>query len=84
MAHHKRGKARVQMGQGSTNNLKRRFKGNTEKWKWYKGTPSAHNIIFHHRPRRREERRLETQIKKGVDPDGIAWPTARKPHHYYW
>jgi len=84
MAHHKRKRSRVLAGQGSSNDLKRRFKNSTQDWKWWQGTPSSHNILFHTRPQRREERRLEIEILKGADPDNIPWPLDKKPHSYYW
>lgn len=84
MANHKRKKARSHMGQGSSNYLKRKFKDTPFEWKWWQGTPSSHNIIFHHRPRRRKERELSRKILKGADSNNIAWPLAKKPHEYYW
>lgn len=84
MAHHKRKKARIHMGIGSSNDLRRRFEKEGTHWKWYRMTPSSWHQVYHHRPRRRKERQLEVKIMKGEDPDGLAWPVARKPHNYYW
>ena len=81
MAHHKRKKARVNMGSGSQNYLKRKH---GEDWRWMQDTPKWWHVLHHSRPHRRATKRLETKIMKGEDPDDIAWPVARKPHIYYW
>jgi hypothetical protein len=48
--------------------------------------PSWWDLVFHTRPRRREQQRLLRDIKMGWrDPDGVAWPLgADKPHNYFW
>lgn len=84
MANHKRKRPRSLAGMGSCNDLKREFADDPQGWHWYRSTPSSWNIVFHHRPKRREIKRLEQKILKGEDPDNIAWPMARKPHVYYW
>lgn len=84
MAHHKRKRPRSHMGQGSSNDIAREMKERGLEWRWYQNTPSSHHIVFHHRPKRRETKRLLTQILKGEDPEKVAWPVARKPHIYYW
>lgn len=83
MANFKRTRSRIHMGTGSTNDLQRRFKEEPN-WRWWKSTPSSHNIVFHTRPRRRAERRMEKLVLKGVDPDNMNWPLDKKPHEYYW
>lgn len=84
MAHHKRKRPRSLAGAGSYNAVSRKMKECGLEWRWYQNTPSSHNIFFHHRPKRREVKRLEQKVLKGEDPDSIAWPLARKPHKYYW
>lgn len=84
MAHHKRKRPRASMGRGSDNDLKRKYANDPQGWHWYRNTPSSWNLVFHTRPHRRATKRLENKIMKGEDPDGIAWPVARKPHIYYW
>jgi len=47
--------------------------------------PRAHDILFHTRPRRHDERRIARLIRSGrVDADATAWPLEKKPHKYYW
>jgi hypothetical protein len=46
--------------------------------------PRWHDIVFHTRPRRAEERQILNLVINGEDPDGIAWSVGRKPHVYYW
>jgi hypothetical protein len=84
MAHHKRKRARVLAGKGSLNYLKRKFAGTPLEWKWWQGSPSSHDIIFHHRPRRVQERLLVRKIMNGEDPEDLLWPLAKKPHIWYW
>lgn len=84
MAHHKRKRSRALSGIGSCNDVIREMKKRGESWRWYESTPSSHHIVFHHRPKRREVKRLEQAIVKGADPDDIPWPLAKKPHVYYW
>jgi hypothetical protein len=88
MAHYRRVRSRTKHGCGRT----KKFLG-TEKpfmpfpdwdqWGWMT-TPSSHNILFHSRPRRREEKHCEHQILRGTDPEDILWPTSKRPHKYYW
>jgi hypothetical protein len=82
MANYKRKRSRIHMGIGSSNDLKRKF--SLEDWRWWQGIPSSHNILFHTRPRRREERRLERLVLRGEDADNMTWPLYKKPHEYYW
>lgn len=84
MAHHKRKRPRILTGSGSKNGLAREMKKRQIEWRWYQNTPTSHHILFHHRPKRRAVKCFEAKIMKGEDPDNIAWPIARKPHHYYW
>ena len=51
-------------------------------WRWLGSYPGWWDTLFHHRPRRQEERRLCRLAERGVD-DGV-WPLGRKPHKYYW
>lgn len=47
--------------------------------------PRWWDIVFHTRPKRREQSRLLHKVMQGHDPDAIAWPVnSRKPHNYYW
>lgn len=82
MANFKRKRARINQGAGSVNDIKRKFTNSD--WRWWQNTPSSHNIMFHTRPRRRQERELEMRVLKGEDPENIAWPLDKKPHNYYW
>lgn len=84
MANHKRKRPRSMSGLGSTNDIAREMKKRGIEWRWYRNTPAGHHIVFHHRPKRREVKRLEQKILKGEDPDNITWPIAKKPHIYYW
>ena len=81
MANFKRKRSRIHMGIGSSNDLKRKLA--SEDWRWWQGTPSSHNILYHTRPRRREERRLERLVLRDADTDNMTWPLDRKPHEYY-
>jgi hypothetical protein len=61
----------------------------TSAWHPYKRVmnsyPRSWDILYHTRPKRRENRALEKKIMKGSDADGIAWPVGNhKPHTYYW
>ena len=49
-----------------------------------RGYPRWHDIVFHTRPRRGAEKRLETKILRGADPESLNWPLEKKPHKYYW
>ena len=84
MAHHKRKRPRSLAPDGSCNDIAREMKARGLEWRWYMSTPSSWHIVVHHRPKRREVKRLEQLIVKGEDPDNIAWPIAKKPHVYYW
>ena len=49
------------------------------------GSPAAHNIVFHTRPRRRKDAATESAILHGEDPDSMEWSLGNhKPHTYYW
>jgi len=84
MAHHKRKRSRVLACKGSCNYLKRKFAGTDLEWKWWQGSPSSHDIIFHHRPKRMEVRLMVQKVLRGEDVENMTWPLARKPHHWYW
>lgn len=84
MAHHKRKRARSLSSIGSKNDVVREMKAKGTSWRWYESEPASHHIVFHHRPKRREVKRLEKLVVKGADPDDIPWPLAKKPHVYYW
>lgn len=47
-------------------------------------TPSWWNIMFHSRPRRREDQRTAHSIVMGADPDEVVWAHSKRPHRYYW
>lgn len=68
--HHKRKKARSR----ARSNVK-----SMSSWpKWW-------DVLFHTRPRRREEREIEKKLLKGDDPDSAIFPPGNhKPHNYYW
>ncbi len=51
---------------------------------WLAHWPRWWDIIFHTRPRRRQDRALIEAIARGRDPDDVAWTVNRKPHRYYW
>lgn len=47
--------------------------------------PAWFDRIFHTRPRRAHEKRIERAILIGrIDPDDTAWPMQKKPRSYYW
>lgn len=47
--------------------------------------PRWHDILFHNRPRRRDERRLARLIQfDRLDAEATVWPAEKKPHSYYW
>jgi hypothetical protein len=47
-------------------------------------TPSWWIREFHTVEQRAQEKALCQKVVGGVDADGLNWPLARKPHHYYW
>jgi hypothetical protein len=52
---------------------------------WLRHWPRWHDILFHNRPRRREEAALLHAVLRGwLDPDDVAWPLNHKPHQWYW
>lgn len=53
-------------------------------WRWLSTWPRSHDYIYHTRPHRAATKRLEREIKNGVDPDNVVWPLAKRPHHYCW
>lgn len=86
MAHYKRKRSRL-VGRHksySVKGLERRLKLETEDVRWLKNWPRWHDKLYHTRPSRREERKLERELLKGQCADNLAWPTSRRPHHYYW
>lgn len=84
MAHYRRKRSRINQNRGSTNDIKRLYADSNIRWAWWQNTPSHHHILYHTRPRRRQERQLEIAVMKGEDPENIIWPLSKKPHHYYW
>jgi len=52
------------------------------KYNW--GYPRWHDILYHHRPRRRAEARCLNAVRQGSDPEDMAWPLSKKSHRYYW
>lgn len=70
MAHHKRGKSRLQ--------AHTHFKSMSS---W----PAWHDILHHSRPRRRCDKKIADDIRTDrVDADEAAWRPSKKPHQYYW
>lgn len=49
-----------------------------------RSTPGWWNNLHHERPTRRKVKALERQAVRGVDPDALNWPKAKRPHNYYW
>jgi hypothetical protein len=85
MAHYKRKRPRTKdLGVSDYKHMARRLGGKDNMHKLYSSCSSGHNMMFHIRPTRRKQRRLEKSILRGADPDGIAWPLGKKPHSYYW
>ncbi len=55
------------------------------RYSWLGNWPRWWDIVFHTRPKRRENRALEQKIMKGYDPDELVWPAGNhKRHTYYW
>jgi len=47
--------------------------------------PKWHDILYHNRPRRSREKRIEKAILAGrLDPIEAIWPVEKKPHIFYW
>lgn len=47
--------------------------------------PRWFEIEYLRRPKRRKNKRLMVALRKGADPDDLAWPLGNhKPHSYYW
>lgn len=84
MANYKKHKSRVNMGRGSHNDLKCRFKDDTSRWLWWMSTPRYWRLTRMTRPKRREEKQLLRAVLRGKDYDNMVWPVAKKPHWYYW
>lgn len=54
-------------------------------YKHEKGKPAWFDRVFHSRPRRAREKRIEAAILRGaVDPDAAIWPLDRKPVIYFY
>lgn len=85
MAHYKRGYPRTKT------RGRRRY---PSKWEWpaleKKGWfhmcsyPRYWDIQYHTRPQRAKTKAISRKVKKGADPENLAWPIAKKPHNYYW
>lgn len=74
MAHYKRKRPRTSSGARGS------WRGH-----WLRHWPRWWDITFHTRPKRRVEQALLVRMRKGDDPENIAWPLGnRKPHRYYW
>ncbi|WP_159805487.1 hypothetical protein [Litoreibacter roseus] len=86
MAHYKRKRSRLKgRNKGySAKGLERRLKVKAEDLRWLQNYPRWHDKLHHIRPSRRAERKRERELLKGIDPDNLAWPVSRKPHHYFW
>lgn len=84
MAHFRRHKPRTRTSRGYSSRAgNERFKAHHANWMcWW---PAWHDIIFHRRPHRRRTAELERAVLHDrVDADIAAWPTAKRPHKYYW
>jgi hypothetical protein len=46
--------------------------------------PRWHDILEHNRKRRAAENTVRAKLRRGDDPENLAWPLSRKPHVYYW
>lgn len=85
MAHHKRKRARTSPTRGySRNAMKHRLGARYAVYRWNGNYPRHHDKIFHTRPRRRLEKKIQKKVMKGTDPENLAWPVEHKPHIYYW
>lgn len=85
MAHYKRHRSRTQVSRrGSNRRMNMMASRFGEHW-WLGSWPRHHDIVFHNRPRRRENARLAHAVLRGADPDAIAWPLGNsRPHIHYW
>jgi hypothetical protein len=85
MAHYKRKRPRTKdLGYSDYKHMVRRRGGERYVDHLYAGCSSGHNIMFHIRPTRREQRKQERAVLRGADPDNIVWPLSNKPFSYYW
>lgn len=46
--------------------------------------PAWFDIVFHIRPRRRKDRRIEHAVMRGADADEVNWSVSKQPQKYYW
>lgn len=88
MAHYKRRKPRTKPGRRGMDKH-RRIRGVSQSyrdaWIWLSNWPRYWDIENHTRPKRRAGQRLIVRIRRGDDPDDLAWPLGNhKPHRYYW
>ena len=83
MAHYKRRKSRVE---SSPHTSARSWKAHEAiGYRWTKHYPRWHDIVFHTRPRRRFDRKVEGDIVADrVDAEAALWAAEKKPHKYYW
>ncbi len=52
---------------------------------WGHQVPRSHDILYHTKPRRRNEAALARKVLLGrVDMEEALWPLEKKPHSYYW
>lgn len=74
MANFKRNRPRIKGGHGKS------------RGRWLGHWPAWWDRMFHNRPARRANHRLEVDLRKDrVDPDeALPKVTGHKPHHYYW
>jgi hypothetical protein len=85
MAHFKRKKSRSSpSGNYSRMGLRNRLGDRYDDRSWLQNWPRHWDKVYHTRPCRAKNRRLEREIMNGTDPDNMVWPDGRKPHIYYW
>jgi hypothetical protein len=66
-------------------NMPRARKTAFEEYRWLDNWPAWHDLVFHRRPARRRDKRLERASLMGrVDCEEACWPDWRRPHNYWW
>lgn len=52
---------------------------------WLRQTPKWWRKLYMTKPKRRMNSKAVSSIRRGDDPDDMAYPLGnRKPHEYYW
>jgi hypothetical protein len=65
--------------------MPRERKDRVDDWRWLSNWPAWWDLVFHRRPPRRRDKRLERAVLfDRIDADAACWPTWRKPHKYFW